>query len=74
MLEPGDHFEMTGSLYKVMRIQAGKLYYKNVWRVNNQIRGPEAAMGANSRERIILVTNKTKQNEHSNRPDHFRKS
>lgn len=61
MLEPGDLFRLGNVVFQVRSIENGRIYY---WypAVKNRVYD----MGANSQERLILITNKTKQNEHQN--------
>lgn len=74
MLEPGDIFSLSGTLHKVIRIQKDRIYYRYIFSGNNEAAGALQSMGANSSEKLILITNKTKNNEHQNRSNHFRKS
>lgn len=68
LLEPGDLFRINFSVFKVSKIEDGRIYYHRYYPecVSSKISGKVETMGANSQERLILITNKTKQNEHQN--------
>lgn len=66
MLEPGDIFRLLGISYRVHRIKEGLIYFGSLEAHLSGSRGRLNEMGANSQERLILITNKTKQNEHQN--------
>lgn len=61
MLEPGDIFKIHGTVFLARKIENGRIYYTDL-RHGQRL----CDMGANSQERLILITNKTKQNEHQN--------
>lgn len=66
MLEEGDVFMVCGMSYWVYRIENGVIYYGSLEARLSGSRGRLNEMGANSQEKLILITNKTKQNEHQN--------
>lgn len=66
LLEKGDIFKITGRKYIAHKIENGKIFYHPVKEENSKSFARHSTMGANSREKLILITNKTKQNEHQN--------
>lgn len=66
LLEPGDIFMSRQTAFQVCYIQDGKIYYCYYYLKQPKIRNRLHTMSAKSRERLILITNKTKQNEHHN--------
>lgn len=76
MLEPGDVFKLGSTLFRVSNVENGLIYYYRHYPeyIRCFTSGKASTMGANSQERIILITNKTKQNEHQNRSGNFSKS
>lgn len=65
MLEPGNIFKRGRVVYKVSAILDGRIHYAQI-RTDGRKNSWVQIMGANSREKLILITNKTKQNEHQN--------
>lgn len=66
LLEPGDVFVSRQTYFRVCYIQEGKIYYCYYYLKDSALKNRLHTMGAKSRERLILITNKTKQNEHHN--------
>lgn len=63
LLEAGDVFKRGAYKYRVRNVYKGKIYY---YHLQEDGGATMQQMGANSREKLILITNKTKQNEHQN--------
>lgn len=59
MLEVGDIFRIQYVRFQVRSIDKGKIYY---WQP--EVRNQVYTIGQFSQQRLILITNKTKQNEH----------
>lgn len=71
VLKPGNIFKLGRTKYKVRRIENGKIYYY-YFSPSDPVSGrPLETMGAHSNQKLILITNKTKQNEHQNRSCNF---
>ncbi len=62
LLEPGDLFRLGNVLFRVSKIENGQLYYHRYYPANigQKVSGKAETMGANSREKLILITNKNK--------------
>lgn len=66
LLEPGDIFKIREQYFVVTGIEDNRILYKYLHLQFGCRSGYVQEMGANSREKLILITNKTKQNEHQN--------
>jgi len=62
MLEPGDVFNLGRTTYKVQKIESDVIYYSYICAGNIKWSARMETMGANSQQRILLITNKNDQN------------
>jgi hypothetical protein len=68
LLEPGDVYRTGNKNYQVVKIENGTIYSRYWYTHGTRLSSDWAHLeiGAKSREKILLLTNKNDQNEHSN--------
>lgn len=72
MLEVGDVFQLGQVRFRVYQIEGGAIYSRYVRREDGHGKnGGCITMGANSQERVLLITNKINKNGNQNQSNHF---